>query len=208
MALIKCERCGKMFSDRAKQCPECGCTQEENNQIAFEKQQQAEQEAAEARARAEEEERKRAEERAEWWKKNKGKVLVVAVIIIAVIAGSRIVKEISNQKAIALAEQYIASGDSCVAIYRFDEAQEFYQKAKDCTQDPNIQYAIDNQKLIYMHSARNKADGEYNKALRRLKILLDADDYVFNQYSNQALDKMIEIYPDRKETIYSKNLRK
>lgn len=208
MALIKCERCGKMFSDRAKQCPECGCTQEENNQIAFEKQQQAEQEAAEARARAEEEERKRAEERAEWWKKNKGKVLVVAVIIIAVIAGSRIVKKISNQKAIALAETYIAAGDSCVAIYRFDEAQEFYQKAKDCTQDPNIQYAIDNQKRIYMHSARNKVDEEYNKALRRLKILLDADDYVFNQYSNQALDKMIEIYPDRKETIYYKNLRK
>ena len=53
-----------------------------------------------------------------------------------------------------------------------------------------------------MHSARNKAYEEYNKALRRLKILLDADDYVFNLYSNQALDKMIEIYPDRKETIY------
>lgn len=206
--LITCPKCGKVFREKESSCPECGCTKQEIEQIELEKRQQAEQKAAEARARAEEEERKRAEERAEWWKKNKGKVLVVAVIIIAVIAGSRIVKKISNQKAIALAEQYIASGDSCVAIYRFDEAQEFYQKAKDCTQDPNIQYAIDNQKRIYMHSARNKADEEYNKALRRLKILLDADDYVFNQYSNQALDKMIEIYPDRKETIYYKNLRK
>ena len=205
---ITCPKCGKAFREKESICPECGCTKEEIEQIELEKRQQAEREAAEARARAEEEERKRAEERAEWWRKNKGKVLVVVLVIIALIAGCRIVKKISNQKAIALAEQYIASGDSCVAIYRFDEAQEFYQKAKECTQDPDVQRTIDNQKFAYIHNALFKADEEYNKALRRLKILLEADDYVFNEYSNKALDKMIEIYPDRQETIYYKNLRK
>ena len=73
MALIECGNCGKMFSDRAKQCPECGCTIEQGQQILLERQQQeaearalAEQQAAEARALAEQEAAERAERRKEW----------------------------------------------------------------------------------------------------------------------------------------------
>lgn len=31
MALIKCEDCGKEFSDKASACPNCGCPNEKNN---------------------------------------------------------------------------------------------------------------------------------------------------------------------------------
>lgn len=31
MALIKCEDCGKEFSDKANACPNCGCPNEKNN---------------------------------------------------------------------------------------------------------------------------------------------------------------------------------
>ena len=54
---------------------------------------------------------------------------------------------------------------------------------------------------------KQKIDEEYNKYLKRLKVLLIADDNVFNKYSNECLDNMIRIYPNRKETIYYKNLR-
>lgn len=218
MALIKCERCGKMFSDRAKQCPDCGCTKEEGKLIALEKQKQAEREAEEARIQAEkeaEEARIKAEQEAaeqaarrkEWWQNNWKKVIVVISILIAVIAVIATFKNISNQKSIALANQHIALGDSCVAIYEFDKAEEFYRQARACTQDNDTQHLIST-KNQQLSDARKKATEDYETALKRLKIFLEADDYVFNRYSNQCLDEMIKIYPQRKETIYYQNLRK
>lgn len=218
MALIKCERCGKMFSDRAKQCPDCGCTKEEGKLIALEKQKQAEREAEEARIQAEkeaEEARIKAEQEAaeqaarrkEWWQNNWKKVIVVISILIAVIAVITTFKNISNQKSIALANQHIALGDSCVAIYEFDKAEEFYRQARACTQDNDTQHLIST-KNQQLSDARKKATEDYETALKRLKIFLEADDYVFNRYSNQCLDEMIKIYPQRKETIYYQNLRK
>lgn len=211
MALIKCERCGKMFSDRANQCPVCGCTKDESKQIALVKKQQAEREAEEARLKAEEEVRIRAEKRAEWWRKNKKKVMiVVSIVITLIIAGlvmKNIMKNIAFQKSIVLANQYIASGDSCVAIFRFEEAGCFYQKAKQSTEDDETRRLADRKRYDYLPVERRKADAEYDNALKRLKIILEADDYVFNEYSNQSLDKMIEIYPNRRESIYYKKMR-
>ena len=75
MALIKCPKCGKEFSDRAQTCPQCSTPKEEVLRLIAEK------EAAEAvererlrkerEAKEAEEARIRAEKRAEWWKKNK-----------------------------------------------------------------------------------------------------------------------------------------
>ena len=89
MALIKCPKCGKDFSDRAQACPHCGISKEEVARLI------AEQEAAEAaereRLRQErlveeaKEERIRAEKRAEWWAANKKKVGIAVLVIIAVI---------------------------------------------------------------------------------------------------------------------------
>ena len=60
---------------------------------------------------------------------------------------------------------------------------------------------------MILSNAKKQADYDYRSALHKLKILLDADDNEFNQYSNECLDKMIEIYPDRSETMYYKDLR-
>lgn len=97
MALIKCERCGKMFSDRAKQCPDCGCTKEEGKQIALEKQRQAEeariraeQQAEEARVQAEKEYAERVAKIEECWQNNKKKVYLVLAIVIGVIGGIKL----------------------------------------------------------------------------------------------------------------------
>lgn len=225
MALIICEECGKMFSERASQCPHCGCTKEGSLQIALERQQieeelriqaekeaeerriQAEKEAEERRIKAEQEAAERAARRKERWQKNKKKVIAVIFILIAVIAVIITLQYISIQKSIVQANQYVASGDSCVAIYRFDEARRFYDLAADCTKDEKTQNII-KQKFYDLNDARVLADEEYELLLKRLKILLEADDYVFNKYSNQALDKMIEIYPNKQTTIYYQNLRK
>ena len=106
-----------------------------------------EQEEAEERKRHEEEERQAAKARrlrleeeerlrAEQLKKNMKWFFIVLGIVLAVVAVVLLVqKRMENKRlqiAIAEAKAYIASGDSCVAIYRFDEAQEFYDKAK-CT---------------------------------------------------------------------------
>ena len=75
MALIKCPKCGKEFSDRAHACTQCGTSKEEVQRIIKE---QAEREAAERErirkereAKEAEEARIRAEKRTEWWKKNR-----------------------------------------------------------------------------------------------------------------------------------------
>ena len=78
MALIKCERCGKMFSERINQCPHCGCTKLENLQLAFNKRREAE----EARARTKEEARIQAERRVLWWKNNGNAVIIIAAAAI------------------------------------------------------------------------------------------------------------------------------
>ena len=70
------------------------------------------------------------------------------------------------------------------------------------------QVALENSLKHYdLNDARSAADYEYDQSLKRLRILLAADDYIFNKYSNQELDKMIKIYPNRQETIYYQNLR-
>jgi len=181
-----------------------------------------EQEEAEERKRREEEERQAAKARrlrieeeerlrAEQLKKNMKWFFIVLGIVIAVVVVILLVQKGIEKKqyqlALAEAKAYIASGDSCVAIYHFDEAQEFYNKAKRT----GAGLIIDNEitkKESALRNAQNKADQEYNEALRRLKIFLDADDGEFNDISNACLDKMIKIYPDRKETKYFQQLRK
>lgn len=233
MALIQCPECGKQLSEHASQCSQCGTPmsdiirlikeqQEQELRKELERQKQlealeqlrvqearlrAERQAEEERLKAKEEARERAEKRAKWWKKNKVKVIIVISVVIAFIIAGVVMKNIAQQKTIVLANQYIAFGDSCAAIFHFDEANRFYQQAKQFTEDYETLLLIDRKKDEYLPIARKKADEEYDNALKRLKILLEADDYVFNEYSNQALDKMIEIYPERKETIYYKNMR-
>jgi tetratricopeptide (TPR) repeat protein len=215
---ITCPKCGKVFRERESACPECGCTKQEIEQIeeerriqaekeAEERRIQAEKEAEEARARAEQEAAERAARRKEWWQKNKTKVIVIIIILLCIISAIICVSTIQKNKSIAMAEQAIASGDSCVVLNEFDKAEEYYIYAGTCSNDYNTQVIIYNKKAA-LRQAREDAVAEYNEALRRLKIYLEADDYIFNKYSNQYLDKMIELDPERKETIYYQNLRK
>ena len=103
-------------------------------------------------------------------------------------------------------EATFAAGDSCVANYAFEEAEKFYHKALEYRNDSKTEKSI-SRKMQELNDARKKTDDEYAQALRQLQILLDADDNVFNQYSNQCLEKMIQLYPNKKETIDYKNLR-
>lgn len=217
MALIICPECGKQFSEHANACPECGVPTKEirrlikeqkEREIAERERLRKEQEAKEIEEA--EEARIRAEKRAEWWKKNGKKVWITIIIVFfsiaTVIAAKFIYEDVQTKRAIAGAEAYIAAGDSCVAIYHFDEAIKFYDKAKAVTQDKQIRSTIASRHGA-IKKAKEAANREYRDALKRLRILLDADDNKFNQYSDECLDKMIAIYPDRKETIYYQNIR-
>ena len=214
MALIKCPKCGKDFSDRAQACPHCGISQEEVARLIAEK------EAAEAaeceRLRQErlvkeaEEERIRAEKRAEWWAANKRKVGIAILILIGIILSIVAVKKISDavaaKHAVTEAYEMIEQGKELASTYRFDEAKDLYDQAYRMTMDNEVRKAVQeqNDELV---KARQAAESEYNNALRRLQILLDADDNEFNQYSNECLDKMIAIHPEAKTTQYFQNMR-
>lgn len=214
MALIKCPKCGKDFSDRAQACPHCGISQEEVARLIAEK------EAAEAaereRLRQErlvkeaEEERIRAEKRAEWWAANKRKVGIAILILIGIIVSIVAVKKISDaiaaKHAVAEAYEMIEQGKELVSTYHFDEAKDLYDQAYRMTMDKEVRNTIQEQN-DEMAKARQAAESEYNNALRRLQILLDADDNEFNQYSNECLDKMIAIHPEAKTTQYFQNMR-
>lgn len=174
----------------------------------------AEKEAKEARILAEkraEEARLAAEKRSDWWKRNGKKVCIISTLAVVIILASATTIKVfqikAEKRAITEASVLIEQADSLCAAYQFDKAYGLYEKAYRCTDNREIRHSV-LAKESQMEDARKQADIEYNNALNKLQVLLDADDYVFNQYSNECLDKMIQIYPDRKETIYYKSLRK
>lgn len=178
MALIKCERCGKMFSDRAKQCPDCGCTKEECKLIALEKQKQAEREAEEARARAEQEAAERAARRKEWWQKNRKKIITGFVIfigvIIAVIVASIILLavQLNNQantqvsaiqeKSDILAMQAFDAADSCMRENNFDEAEKYYNLVFKYAEDDSFLEDICCARIAELYAARENYQATLN----------------------------------------------
>lgn len=186
---------------------------EEARRIAEEKRMAAEEE----RKRKEEEERKRAEEErirakelAERQKRTAKKVLIAAAISVAAFllirGGMKIAQTIATKRAVAEATITIEKADALIATYQFDEAQKICESGLRNINNEEARHIV-LAKETDIRTAKNKADEEYENALKKLKILLDADDNVFNKYSNECLDKMIKIYPNRKETIYYKNLR-
>lgn len=164
---------------------------------------------AEARKRAEEE-RKLAKERAEIRKKTAKKVLIAAAISVAIFllirGGMKIAQTKATKRAVAEATITIEKADALVVSYQFDEARDLYRDAYRKTKNEEARRILST-KEKEVEDARKKADIEYESTLKKLRILLDADDNVFNQYSNECLDRMIEIYPNRKETIYYQNMR-
>ena len=225
MALIECPKCGKMFSVHAQACPQCGLSKgevlafiekrEEEIRLAaqrkaaeLERQRREEQERLrkEREEKETEEARIRSEKRAEWWKKNRKKVWITIAIFVSIIsviiAVPKIRNAIAERELNQMVEAYLFSGDSCVNVFAFAEANSFYQKAIYWKNDSETR-----DRIAKLYKAKAKADADYNVALERLKILLEADDNEFNRYSNECLDKMIAIYPNRTETIYYKNLR-
>ena len=171
----------------------------------------------EARLRRAKEERQRAEQeriraeqeailRAQNIKKAKRAALILFCVVLVIVAFVMIFKHISAKHAIREAYELIENGDQLVTTYHFDEAHDLFDTARKKTDDSDVQQQL-SKSTKKLAEARQIADVEYNKALKRLKILLDADDNEFNQYSNECLDKMIEIYPERKETKYYKNMR-
>lgn len=211
---ITCPKCGVKIREREPKCPHCGTPKEEIQRLIKE---QEEREAAERErlrkereAKEAEEARIRAEKRAEWWKKNGKKVwravAILVAIIIVIIAVNKIQNTIAERQLNQKVEAAFLSGDSCVNVFAFEEAENYYQQAMELKDDGKTRNLVA-KKRTELSKVKQKADNDYNAALRKLKILLDADDNEFNQYSNECLDKMIEIYPYRQETIYYKNIR-
>ncbi len=157
-----------------------------------------------------EEARIRAEKRAEWWAANKMKVGIAILILIGIIAAiigiKKIVNVIAAKQAVSQAYEMIEQGEALIPSYKFDEAKQLYDKASRITDNDDVHKKVQ-EKRKELEEASQAAESEYNDALRRLQILLDADDNEFNDLSNACLDKMIEIYPDRRESVYYKNLR-
>ena len=211
---ITCPKCGATMRERESKCPQCGAPKEEIQRLIAEKEaaEAAERERLrkEREAKEAEEARIRAEKRAEWWKKNGKKVWItigiLVAIILAIIAVNKIQNAIAERQLNQKVEAAFLSGDSCVNVFAFEEAENYYQKAMELKDDGATRNRVA-KKRTELSNVKQKADKDYDAALRKLKILLDADDNEFNQYSNECLDKMIEIYPNRKETIYYKNIR-
>lgn len=180
--------------------------EQERLRVAEEERLRKEREAKEAEAA-----RRIAEQRAEWWKQNGKKVRITTISIVIVVLASittiLIYKTKAEKRAIAEASVLIEQADALVTTYQFDEAYDLYEKAYHCTDNREVRHTLLT-KQSELRDARKQADEEYNSALNKLRILLDADDNKFNQYSNNYLDRMIEIYPNRQETIYYKKLRK
>ena len=118
-----------------------------------------------------------------------------------------VVISIQKIRTIQEAKSFIHKGDSCVSICEFDQAKKYYYDALAVTKNKKTRQKA-GQKLQEATEKQKAVNAEYEEALRRLRVLLEADDYKFNQYSNDCLNRMIELAPNRKETIYYKKLRK
>ena len=118
-----------------------------------------------------------------------------------------VVISIQKIRIIQEAKSFIHKGDSCVSICEFDQAKKYYYDALAVTKNKKTRQKA-GQKLQEATEKQKAVNAEYEEALRRLRVLLEADDYKFNQYSNDCLNRMIELAPNRKETIYYKKLRK
>ena len=211
---ITCPKCGAKMRERESKCPKCGASKEEIQHLIKEKE---EREAAERErlrkereAKEAEEARIRAEKRGEWWKKNGKKVWITIAILVAIVAAiiavNKIRETIAEKELNQKVDAAFLSGDSCVNVFAFEEAENYYQKAMELKNDDETRNRVA-KKRTELSNVKQKADEDYNAALHKLKILLDADDNEFNQYSNECLDKMIEIYPDKPQTIYYKRIR-
>lgn len=211
---ITCPKCGATMRERESKCPQCGTPKEEIQRLIKE---QEEREAAERErirkereAKEAEEARIRAEQRAAWWAANKKKVGITILVLICIIAAAIGVIKVNNvvneKQAITQAYEMIEQAEALIPAYKFDEAKQLYDTAFRITDDDDVHKKVQ-EKRKELEEASQAAESEYNNALRRLRILLDADDNEFNQYSNECLNKMIEIYPDRRESVYYKNLR-
>ena len=209
---ITCPKCGATMRERESKCPQCGTPKEEIQRLIAEKEaaEAAERERIrkEREAKEAEEARIRAEKRAEWWAANKRKVGIAILILIGIIVSIVAVKKISDaiaaKHAVAEAYEMIEQGKELVSTYHFDEAKDLYDQAYRMTMDKEVRNTIQEQN-DELAKARQAAESEYNNALRRLQILLDADDNEFNQYSNECLDKMIAIHPEANTTQYFQN---
>ena len=210
---ITCPKCGATMRERESKCPQCGTPKEEIQRLIAEKEaaEAAERERIrkEREAKEAEEARIRAEKRAEWWAANKRKVGIAILILIGIIVSIVAVKKISDaiaaKHAVAEAYEMIEQGKELVSTYHFDEAKDLYDQAYRMTMDKEVRNTIQEQN-DELAKARQAAESEYNNALRRLQILLDADDNEFNQYSNECLDKMIAIHPSARTTQYFQNM--
>ena len=211
---ITCPMCGATMRARESKCTQCGTPKEEIQRLIAEKEaaEAAERERLrkEREAKEAEEARIRAEKRAEWWAANKRKVgiaiLILIGIIVSIVAVKKIYDAIAAKHAVAEAYEMIEQGKELVSTYHFDEAKDLYDQAYRMTMDKEVRNTIQEQN-DELAKARQAAESEYNNALRRLQILLDADDNEFNQYSDECLDKMIEIHPEAKTTQYFQNMR-
>lgn len=210
---ITCPKCGSKMRERESKCPQCGTPKEEIQRLIKE---QEEREAAERErlrkereAKEAEEARIRAEKRAEWWAANKRKVGIAILILIGIIVSIVAIKKISDaiaaKHAVAEAYEMIEQGKELASTYRFDEAKDLYDQAYRLTENEDVRREV-MEKRKELEEVSQAAESEYNNALRRIQILLDADDNEFNEYSNECLDKMIAIHPSARTTQYFQNM--